>query len=77
MARDGDAANPVFDPAARRHLAALRRAPHQPEVLARYLAGKLARELQVETPDADRMQARLFRRRIYAEALHLAFTALR
>ena len=75
--RQPEAVNPVFDPKARARLAALSRAPHQPDLLARYLAGKLARELKVETPDADWMQARLYRRRAYAEALHEAFRALR
>lgn len=70
-----EAANPVFDPKARARLAALSQAEHQPELLARYLAAKLARELRVETPDAGRMQARLYRRRIYALALHEAFIA--
>lgn len=73
----GPLANPVFDPAARQRLEALRRLPHRPELLAEYLAGKLAREMQVEVADADAMQARLYRRQIYARALHDAFLATR
>lgn len=70
-------ANPVFDPQARARLEALRRRPFQPDTLARYLAAKLARELQVEAADADAVQARLYRRATYADALHRAFVDLR
>lgn len=70
-------ANPVFDPGARARLGALRKAPFKPDLLARYLAGKLARELQIETPDRAAMQSRLYRRHVYAQALHQAFAELR
>ena len=76
-AGQGTPTNPVFDADSRACLGRLHEAERQPEVLAKHLALRLARELKVEAEAPVAMETWLWRRQLFATKLYTAYREAR